>query len=170
MKNIRLFISENFQFLVVKFSMYLNRRVFVMERLCAMKCCTVTSQILPLAGFELWTLWSEIGNTNHSATQILHTLFFQADLVFLAVSEHCVHILLPVNDRSPSVSAEEKEWPSKSFLHQSPWELFGQPEIWQLDLQSDTLPTGLWSPTAHYENTPIQIYRKFQLQKRKIFR
>ena len=30
MKNIRVFISENFQFLVVKLSMYLNRRVFVM--------------------------------------------------------------------------------------------------------------------------------------------
>ena len=31
MKNIRVFLSENFQFLEVKFSIYLNRRVFVME-------------------------------------------------------------------------------------------------------------------------------------------
>ena len=30
MKNIRIFLSENFHFLVVKFSVYLNRRVFVM--------------------------------------------------------------------------------------------------------------------------------------------
>ena len=30
MKNIRIFISENFHFLVVKVSVYLNRRVFVM--------------------------------------------------------------------------------------------------------------------------------------------
>ena len=30
MKNIRGFLSENFQFLEVKFSMYLNRRVFIM--------------------------------------------------------------------------------------------------------------------------------------------
>ena len=30
MKNIRIFLSENFQFLEVKFSIYLNRRVFVM--------------------------------------------------------------------------------------------------------------------------------------------
>ena len=30
MKNIRIFIPENFQFLVVKFSIFLNRRVFVM--------------------------------------------------------------------------------------------------------------------------------------------
>ena len=30
MKNIRNFLSENFQFLVVKYSIYLNRRVFVM--------------------------------------------------------------------------------------------------------------------------------------------
>ena len=31
MKNIRVFLSENFQFLEVKFSIYLNRRVFVMK-------------------------------------------------------------------------------------------------------------------------------------------
>ena len=30
MKNIRIFSSEKFQFLVVKLSVYLNRRVFVM--------------------------------------------------------------------------------------------------------------------------------------------
>ena len=30
MKNIRVFLSENFQFLEVKFSIYLNRRVFIM--------------------------------------------------------------------------------------------------------------------------------------------
>ena len=30
MKNIRVFLSENFQFLEVKFSIHLNRRVFVM--------------------------------------------------------------------------------------------------------------------------------------------
>ena len=30
MKNIRVFLSENFQFLEVKFSIYLNRCVFVM--------------------------------------------------------------------------------------------------------------------------------------------
>ena len=31
MKNIRVFLSENFQFLEVKFSIYLNRQVFVMN-------------------------------------------------------------------------------------------------------------------------------------------
>ena len=31
MKNIRVFLSENFQFLEVIFSKYLNRRVFVMN-------------------------------------------------------------------------------------------------------------------------------------------
>ena len=31
MKNIRVFLSENFQFLEVKFSIYLNGRVFVMD-------------------------------------------------------------------------------------------------------------------------------------------
>ena len=32
MKNIRIFLSENFHFLVEKFSVYLNRLVFVMVR------------------------------------------------------------------------------------------------------------------------------------------
>ena len=36
MKNIRLFLSENFHFLVVKFSVYLNRHVFVMSNLSGM--------------------------------------------------------------------------------------------------------------------------------------
>ena len=36
MKTIRLFPSEKFQFLVVKFSVYLNRHVFVMERVMLM--------------------------------------------------------------------------------------------------------------------------------------
>ena len=31
MKNISIFLSENFQFVVVRFSIYLDRRVFVME-------------------------------------------------------------------------------------------------------------------------------------------
>ena len=31
MKNIRVFLSENFQFIEMKFSIYLNRRVFVMD-------------------------------------------------------------------------------------------------------------------------------------------
>ena len=31
MKNIGVFVSEKFQFLEVKFSIYLNRRVFVMS-------------------------------------------------------------------------------------------------------------------------------------------
>ena len=33
MKNIRTFLSENFQFLVVKFSLYLNSHVFVIKLL-----------------------------------------------------------------------------------------------------------------------------------------
>ena len=34
MKNIRIFYLEIFTFLVVKFSIYLNRRVFVMNVVC----------------------------------------------------------------------------------------------------------------------------------------
>ena len=35
MKNIRVFLTENYQFLEVKFSMYLNRRVFIMDLVCS---------------------------------------------------------------------------------------------------------------------------------------
>ena len=39
MKNIRVFLSENFQFLEVKFSIYLNRRVYIMDPLSARVPC-----------------------------------------------------------------------------------------------------------------------------------
>ena len=38
MKNIRVFVPENFQFLQVKFSIYLNRLVFVMVPLELVHC------------------------------------------------------------------------------------------------------------------------------------
>ena len=41
MRNTRIFLSENFHFLVVKFSIYLNRHVFVM---CNLKC--LSGQVL----------------------------------------------------------------------------------------------------------------------------
>ena len=37
MKNIRFFFSENFQILVAKFSIYLNRRVFVISDILMQK-------------------------------------------------------------------------------------------------------------------------------------
>ena len=37
MKNIRVFLPENFPFLEVKFSLYLNRRVFVMNKKNSLK-------------------------------------------------------------------------------------------------------------------------------------
>ena len=47
MKNIR-FLSENFQFLEVKFSIYLNRRVFVMlcRFYCYINCSKGVGQVL----------------------------------------------------------------------------------------------------------------------------
>ena len=43
-KNISVFVSENFQFLEVKFSVYLNRRVFVKR--CEDKYSTELSEYL----------------------------------------------------------------------------------------------------------------------------
>ena len=49
MKNIGVFLSENFQFLEMKFSIYLNRRVFVTVTLLESVC-------VPLK--KLWILWN----------------------------------------------------------------------------------------------------------------
>ena len=44
MKNIRVFLSENFKVLEVKFSIYLNRHVFVMfGKICLSKQCSPRS-------------------------------------------------------------------------------------------------------------------------------
>ena len=42
------FLSENFQFLVVKFSIYLDRRVFVMRRYAAIGAALKRKEKLPL--------------------------------------------------------------------------------------------------------------------------
>ena len=52
MKNIGVFVSENFQFLEVKFSMHLNRSVFVMHRLTAVDRDIITAHISP--GGQVW--------------------------------------------------------------------------------------------------------------------
>ena len=45
-KNIKVFLSENFQFLEVTFSICLNRHVFVMQGIC--RCPLLTTQIMKL--------------------------------------------------------------------------------------------------------------------------
>ena len=57
MKNIRVFLSENFQFLEVKFSIYLNSRVFVMKRF------VITDHIRPFV-FSMLVLYSQTFNFN----------------------------------------------------------------------------------------------------------
>ena len=55
MTNIRFFLSKNFHFLVVKFSVYLNRHVFIMSLICAEKtsstCMYLTTGDTLLANF-----------------------------------------------------------------------------------------------------------------------
>ena len=49
MKNIGVFLSENFQFLEMKFSMYLNRHVFIMFTLLLlnMTCLVLANSVDP---------------------------------------------------------------------------------------------------------------------------
>ena len=49
MKNIKVFLSKNFQFLEVKFYIYLNRRVFVMSLTFAICTIITTVNSLPLS-------------------------------------------------------------------------------------------------------------------------
>ena len=55
MKNIRGFLSENFHFLVIKFSVYLNRHVFVMNTMSSfLKESKENDPMLTSADFGLW--------------------------------------------------------------------------------------------------------------------
>ena len=56
MKNIRVFLSENFQFLEVKFSIYLNRHVLVMI-LCPYSIFVLKSEHLPFTTVD--AVWVE---------------------------------------------------------------------------------------------------------------
>ena len=47
MKNIRIFYFENFHFLVVNFSVYLNRRVFVMNTVLVHICQSLHISTVP---------------------------------------------------------------------------------------------------------------------------
>ena len=58
MKNIRVFLSENFQFLEVKFSIYLNRRVFVMNTGGVMRRVTAIQSLSVHRQSVVPTLWS----------------------------------------------------------------------------------------------------------------
>ena len=61
MKNIRIFLSENFHFLVVKFSVYLNRHVFVMCRCINVICPLGTMYIhVDLVSFDFLGVFESI--------------------------------------------------------------------------------------------------------------
>ena len=51
------FLSENFQFLVVKFSIYLNRSVFVTNTFTELKTAKVSDETGFLWGLGLWVSW-----------------------------------------------------------------------------------------------------------------
>ena len=56
MNNIRVFLSENFQFLEAKFSIYLNRHVFVMESIQRINILWVLTGIVSRKQFSEWHL------------------------------------------------------------------------------------------------------------------
>ena len=60
MKNVRFFLSENFHFLVVKFSVYLNRHVFVID-VRAIGVLLYSARTLELANiiYRTYLKWSD---------------------------------------------------------------------------------------------------------------
>ena len=56
MKNIKTFLSENFHFLVLKVSVYLNRRVFVMQYNTNILLASKHSNMLMAIQFSKWKL------------------------------------------------------------------------------------------------------------------
>ena len=61
MKNIRFFLSENFQFLEVKFSIYLNRCVFVMATIVRTWVCVGLVRSTLLGGlFRIMMFFTQI--------------------------------------------------------------------------------------------------------------
>ena len=65
---------------------------------------------------------------------------------------------------------EKKKFINKSILYIKKKKSFSNYDTW-LDLFSRVHHgTTSWRHRKHYENTPIQIYRKFHLQKPKFFR
>ena len=64
MKNIRVFLSKTFQFLEVKFSIYLNRRVFVMKMILPIVFALETKEVSKwlrevsrLASLQYYQFW-----------------------------------------------------------------------------------------------------------------
>ena len=54
MKNIRIFLSKNFHFLLVKFSVYLNRHVFEMAQIRKQTCADWSEALLQWRTFSPW--------------------------------------------------------------------------------------------------------------------
>ena len=164
------FLSENFHFLVVKFSIYLNRRVFIMtcmasERFRFQKrewvflskrntLLNAYSKAVPLLQF-LFLSVSVCG----FILRVCVVLIWSSSLLFLgwAVLRDCgiskVSSLMFFFLWKQNVTAHFVEMESNT--------------IWILRLKLDIIITWMVNRLIyfnHYENTPIQIYWKFTTQ------
>ena len=77
MKNIRFFLSENVMFLEVKFSIYLNRRVFVMGSHVPLLVAYVISTIFSYAGSNVTIPAGHINIRKASTYVTAHLTFLQ---------------------------------------------------------------------------------------------
>ena len=90
MKNVRVFLSENYHILVVIFSIYLNRHVFVMLKLNSNLICINTCNIIQ---YYILTLSTQCKIFSRQHIEIFIYLFIII-IIFLFV---CLFLFLPKN-------------------------------------------------------------------------
>ena len=87
MKTIRVFLSENFQFLEVKFSIYLNRRVFVMwfvdssytvKTIISLHYCALTSLGKTFVYLAFYSKWKKLFVSDNIVSENIYRFYFIA--------------------------------------------------------------------------------------------
>ena len=142
MKKIPEYLYENFQFLVVKFSIYLNRRIFVMYTKKYREESWGTLATCKNCWWYSFTFCEESCAILVSSYQHLTST---SVFILYIINEN---IIDDWNQRQPSLLNNRSHHQRTHSMHYS----LGPRQ------------------TKHYGNTPIQIYLKFHHQKLKIFR
>ena len=110
-KNIGVFVSENFQFLEVKFSIYLNRRVFVMKASCSV--FTLLLQVC-LSAYLILTCYLSFVNKSFIAAAFfignVLTTFQLRNRSALAVICWVINHCLEVSCKVDQITSAEREW------------------------------------------------------------
>ena len=122
-------LSENFQFLQAKLSIYLNRRVFVMELIALLGLCTVCHGLLVLPFGVIGRLWSVIvaimhlfaNITGNQASRLQLGTSFQINTILdrIAADPRCLK-------GNNSIHLFSQGWPRNSLICFMSWLVLGK--------------------------------------------